>query len=110
VLSQSILYELEEVLQYPRVQKLYALTDAQIRRYIDVLAGVAEIVDLGRPIELPLADRDDWAILRTAIEGSVDVICSSDGGFHKELVITFCAQYGIRVLKPPQLLDFLSQP
>ena len=60
-------------------------------------------------MELPLADRDDWAILKTAIDGSVDIICSSDGGFHKDQVIAFCAQYELQVMKPAELLRYLKQ-
>ena len=69
VLSQSILYELEEVLHYPRIKNLYALTEDQIRRYVGLLVRVADIVDPGPPIELPPADRDDWPGLRTAVRG-----------------------------------------
>ena len=109
VLSQSILYELEEVLHYPRMKNLYRLTDAQIRRYVDLLASIAELVDLGQPVDLPLTDRDDWPVLRTAIEGCVDVLCSNDGGFHKDIAIAFCAQFEIQVMKPAELLRYLKQ-
>lgn len=107
VLSQPILYELEEVLHYPRVRSLYGLTDENIARYLAFLIHVAELVDIGPPMELPLADRDDWAVLRTAIEGNVQILCSHDGGFHTPKNIAFCAQYEIRVLRPADLLRML---
>ena len=109
VLSQSILYEVEEVLSYPRIKNLYRLTEVQARRYVDFLTEVAEIVDLGPPVQLPLTDRDDWAVLRTAIQGSVDVLCSSDGGFHKAPVAAFCAQYDLQIKTPAELLNDLDQ-
>lgn len=108
VLSQPMLYELEEVLHYPRVQSLYALSAESIERYLAFLIRVSEIVDIGPPIELPLTDRDDWAVLRTAIEGNVQVVCSHDGGFHTMKVAAFCAQYEIRVVRPAELQKMLA--
>ena len=109
VLSQSILHELEEVLHYPRVKDLFTLTDGQIRLYVELLATTAELVDIGQPVLLPLTDGDDWPVLRTAIEGAADIICSNDGGFHKPPVIDFCFQYGLRIQKPGELLRSLKQ-
>ncbi|MFN7923467.1 MAG: putative toxin-antitoxin system toxin component, PIN family [Bryobacteraceae bacterium] len=108
VLSQSILYELEEVLYYPRMKQRYELTGEEIRAYVAFLAHVAELVDLGSLRHLPLTDVDDWVVLRTAIEGGVDILCSADGGFHKTRVVQFCAQYEILVLKPSTLLRRLA--
>jgi putative PIN family toxin of toxin-antitoxin system len=108
VLSQTIFYELEEVLQYPRIKSLYGLTESQSHRYVQMLEQVAELVDPGPLVELPLADRDDWPVLRTAIEGNADILCSNDGGFHKEAVIAFCAQYDLRIMRPAELLSLLS--
>lgn len=109
VASQSILYETEEVLHYPRIRTLYRLTHEQARRYIEFLTEVAEIVDIGPPVELPIADRDDWAVLRTAIQGSADVLCTIDAGFHKPPVLAFCSQYGLEVKTPVELLRYLEQ-
>lgn len=109
MLSQTILYELEEVLRYPRVRQLYGLTDAQIRAYLDTLTDVAELVNIGPPVEMPLTDRDDWAVLRTAIDGNSEVLCTNDGGFYKARVLAFCAQYSLQVMKPQDLLALLSR-
>ena len=110
VLSQTILYELEEVLRYPRIRQLYRLTDAQICAYVETLTDVAELVNIGRPVEIPLTDRDDWAVLRTAMDGNAEVLCTNDGGFYKAPVLAFCAQYSLRVMKPQDLLALLSRP
>lgn len=109
VLSQTMVYELEEVPRYPRIRDLYGLSESQNHRYVEMLERVAELVDLGAPIELPLADRDDWPVLRTAIEGNADILCSNDGGFHKEAVIAFCAQYDLRIMRPAGLLRLLNR-
>jgi len=98
ILSQSKLYELEEVLHYPRIQQLYGSTDSQCRDHINMLTNVAELVDWGPPLEMPLTDRDDWVVLRTAVEGNADYLCTSDGGFFKARVLSFCAPYEVKVI------------
>lgn len=110
ILSQSMLYELEEVLHYPRIQKLYRLTDDQCRSYLNMLTEVAELVDPGPPFAMPLADRDDWVVVRTAIEGNAEYLCSNDGGFFKPAVLAFCSLYELKVVKPADLLARLSNP
>lgn len=75
VLSQSMLYELEEVLRYPHVRRLTRLTEGQIAEYLGFLSEVAELVDIGPSIPFATPDADDWMVLRTAIhgEGNLDV-------------------------------------
>lgn len=107
ILSQAMLYELEEVLHYPRIQRLYGLTESQCRSYLNLLTEAAELVEPGPPIELPLADRDDWMVLSTAIEGNAEFLCSNDSGFFKAPVIAFCALYELRVIKPKELVALL---
>lgn len=92
-----------------RIRSLYGLTDLQIRQFIDSLAATAELVDIGPNVQLPLTDRDDWAVLRTAIEGNADVICTSDAGFHVDAVLAFCERYDLKVVKPSELLRQLSR-
>ena len=110
VLSQTMLYELEETLHYPRIRQLYRLTDAQIAAYLNTLTDVAELVTLGPPVEIPLTDRDDWMVLRTAIDGNADVLCTNDGGFYKAPALAFCAQYDLRVMRSQELLVLLVKP
>ncbi len=104
-----MVYELEEVLRYPRIINLYGLSESQNHQYVEMLERVADLVDLGAPMALPLADRDDWPVLRTAFEGNADILCSNDGGFHKEAAIAFCPQYDLRIMRPAELLCLLSQ-
>jgi len=108
VLSQSILHELEEVLHYPRIRGRYGLTDVQIGSYLAMLTEAAELVDLGPLIEIPLTDRDDWVVLRTSIDGNAEVLCTNDRGFYGARVLAFCAQYGLQVMRPRELLALLQ--
>jgi predicted nucleic acid-binding protein len=79
VLSQNLLYELEEVLRYAQIRRLTRLKEGQIAEYVGLVPEVAELVDIGPPIPFPTPDADDWTVLRTAIHGDVDVLCSLDG-------------------------------
>jgi putative PIN family toxin of toxin-antitoxin system len=105
-----MLYELEEVLHYPRIRRLYGLREDQIRSYLDLLVDVADLADLREPLEIPLADRDDWMVLRTAIEGNAEFLCSSDKGFFGPPVVSFCAIYDLRIVRPAELLLLLDKP
>ena len=58
---------------------------------------------------VPLTDRDDWMVLRTAIDGNADVLCTNDGGFYKVPAMAFYRRYAVRVLKPSALLEILNR-
>ena len=49
VLSQSMIYELEEVLGYPQVRKVTGLTDEEMASYVAYVVKLAKLVDLGKP-------------------------------------------------------------
>jgi uncharacterized protein len=110
VLSQTMLYELEEVLYYPRIQQLYGLTTDQVQSYVRMLIEVAELVAISPLVTITLADRDDWMVLRAAIDGNSEVLCTNDGGFYDAQIQAFCQQYGLRVMKPKDLLALLDRP
>ena len=107
VLSQNLLYELEEVLRYPQIRSLTRLTEAQIAEYVGFLSDVAELVDIGPPIPFPTPDADDWTVLRTAIHGDVDVLCSLDGHLRRYDLATVYEYYHINVMTDVELLRLL---
>jgi putative PIN family toxin of toxin-antitoxin system len=81
VLSAAILYELEEVMNDPRIRRLMQLTDGEVADYIGALCEMCTLVDIGTP--LPSSSQEiDWTIVTTAIAGEVDVICSCDRALH----------------------------
>src|SRR4051812_20498825 len=69
ILSQTMLYELEEVLEYPHIRALTKLTPAEVVVHIDYLARICTLVDLGSPRAFGIRDADDWPVIRTAISG-----------------------------------------
>lgn len=107
VLSQNLLYELEEVLRYPHVKRLTQLTEGQIAEYVGFLTEAAELVDVGPPIPFATPDADDWMVLRTAIHGDVDVLCSLDRHLWRDDLASIYEHYHFRVMTDLELLRLL---
>lgn len=65
IISPFILREVERVLRYPRMQRLYGMTDSDIQKYLDHLRSMADIYEPaeGRPIVL--SDPNDDPIVYT---------------------------------------------
>lgn len=107
VLSQNLLYELEEVLRYRHIKRLTRQTEGQIAEYVDFLSEVAELVDIGPPIPFATPDADDWTVLRTAIHGDVDVLCSLDGHLRRADLASVYEHYHFNVMTDVELLRLL---
>ena len=95
------------MLRYPRLQKLYSLTDDELYDYAQFLQEVSETVILGHPYHAPLRDPNDLNVMQTAEHGDADVLCSNDGDFHDSGIVAFCAARGIDVCHEAALLTRL---
>ena len=104
LLSNEIIVETTRVLRYPRLQRLYALTDDELYDYAQFLQDVSQIVVLGHSYFAPLRDPNDLDVMQTADRGDADVLCSNDGDFHDAAIIAFCAARGIDVCHEAALL------
>ena len=104
LLSNEIVVETTRVLRYPRLQKLYALTEDELYDYAQFLLRVCETVVLDHPYHAPLRDPNDLDVMQTAERGDADVLCSNDGDFHDARIIAFCAARGIDVRHEAALL------
>lgn len=104
VLSQEILYELAQVLRYPRIQKLYPLPEYRIYNYVGFLREVSEIVALNPLLNVPMRDAKDVAVVQTAMIGAADVICTRDQDFYDPSLERFLAKLGISVLDDIELM------
>jgi putative PIN family toxin of toxin-antitoxin system len=108
--SSFLLDELRRVLSYPRIQRVHGLTPQEIEQHVLDFEAVAEIVDV--PDLLPFhvrQDPDDDPIVAGAVYGRVDVLCTLDRHLHRPAVISFCAQFNIRVLTDVELLAELRE-
>lgn len=108
LLSNAIITETVKVLRYPRLQKLHALTDAQLYDYAQFLRDVSEMVSIGGAYHAPLRDANDLDVMQTAERGDADALCSNDGDFYEAGMIAFCAARGIEVCNENSLLARLT--
>ena len=108
LISSEIVAETIRVLRYPRLQKLYALTEDELYNYAQFLKDVGEIVVLDHPYYAPLRDPNDLDVMQTAERGEADILCSRDGDFHEAGIIAFCAARGIGVCHEAALLAHLT--
>jgi putative PIN family toxin of toxin-antitoxin system len=107
LLSNEIIVETTRVLRYPRLQKLYALTEDELYDYAQFLQQVCQRVVLDQPYHAPLRDPNDLNVMQTAERGDADVLCSNDGDFHEAGIIAFCSARGIAVCDEAALLPLL---
>ncbi len=107
VLSPFLLEETARVLNYPRIQALYALSPTEIEEHIDLLTAVAEIVDpvVGEPVVVK--DPYDDPVVYTAVAGRADVLCTRDRDFYDPRVVEFLRAHNMAVMSDLELLDLL---
>lgn len=104
IASDFLLNELARVLRYPRVQQIHGLDDASLDTFVQSLGEASLVVDAGQPAAPIATDADDDPIIRTAIEGQADVLCTWDRHFFAPPVVEHLAKAGIRVLRDTELL------
>jgi putative PIN family toxin of toxin-antitoxin system len=105
--SADILIDLARVLRYPRVQALFGLSEEQIYEYVQFLKEACKIVSINPNWNFPIRDASDAPILRTAVAGEADLICTLDADFYTAEVAAFCSTMGITVLDDLALLHRL---
>jgi putative PIN family toxin of toxin-antitoxin system len=109
VTSPFLLREVERALAYPRLQKLWRLSLADIQEHVQLLASISELVHpvIGAPVVL--TDPNDDPVVYTAVCGKADVICTLDRDLSEPDVIAFCRNRGISVLSDVELLRKLTR-
>ncbi|CAN5847930.1 hypothetical protein BH20GEM3_BH20GEM3_09150 [soil metagenome] len=105
VTSPPLLAELKSTLSYPRLRRKYPITDAQVDRLADALAGQGHLVagkaDVSRS---GIRDANDEIILACAVDGEADVIVSSDLD-----LLTLRSYREIPILNPREMLAHLEE-
>lgn len=109
ILSPYVLSEVARVLYYPRLQKLYSLTEHEIDRYLGMLRSMADIVDPADGPPVVLEDPEDDPIVYTAVAGEADILCTVDKHFYAPNVLDFCVRHRIRLMTDVQLLRLLRE-
>jgi putative PIN family toxin of toxin-antitoxin system len=105
IASNYLLDELRRVLEYPRVQRVHGLTPQEVEQYVLGIDVIAEVIDVPRPLQFQVRhDSDDDPIVAAAVYGRVDVLCTLDRHLRRPEVISYCAQFNIRILTDVELL------
>jgi putative PIN family toxin of toxin-antitoxin system len=105
VCSEFILAEVAKVLRYPRLRLYFGLTDAQIDRYVgDIRDASVTASEWSEPEPVPCRDPNDLPIIRAAIGGRVNVLCTNDKDLLTSELVGFLAAIGIATLND---IDFL---
>jgi len=107
IMSGILLQEVERVLSYPRVQKLWKMTHKEIAAYLQLLSSLSEMVQLPAGKRIVPSDPDDDAVINTAVAGQAQILCTLDTHFFDPTVLTYCTQHGIRILTDIQLLRLI---
>jgi putative PIN family toxin of toxin-antitoxin system len=105
--SADILIELARVLRYPIMQTLFGLSEEQIYQYIQFLKGACLVVPASQSRNFPIRDASDSPILRAAIAGDADIICTRDKDFYTTEITVLCGKMGITVLDDISLMHRL---
>jgi len=116
ITSPFILAELERVLSYPRLQRIWPLTRTEIADYIGAIEAFSELVvpkqGFNAVFEFDaaplLGDPDDNPILQTALLGRAEILCTLDQHFYKASVVQFCQNQGIKIQTDVELLTQLK--
>jgi hypothetical protein len=65
------------------------------------------VKDIGPPIPLATPDADDWIVLRIAIRGDVDVLCSLGAHLRRDDLASVYEHYHFNVMTDLELLRLL---
>jgi putative PIN family toxin of toxin-antitoxin system len=108
--AEFIIDELRRAFTYPRVRSRIPLMDEQIAAYVDDVRRNSVIVDpehahLSTPI--PCRDPDDVPVIKSAVAGHADVLCTLDNDIRRDVVASWCLQLGIHILTDVELLHVL---
>ena len=110
LVSDFILEEVDRVLRYPRLQSRWGMSDGEIREFVADLRENGELVTLDNDESIgpTLSDPDDHWIVRMAVEGRADVLCTLDRHLRTREVREYCKPRGITILTDVELLDRLQ--
>ena len=93
-----------KVLRYPEIQTLYGLEEADLLDYTQFLQSISHVVILDPQYRAPLRDPNDLNVLQTAERGEADILCTQDGDFYDQTILSYCAARGIEICDESTLL------
>jgi putative PIN family toxin of toxin-antitoxin system len=111
VTSKELLDDVQDSLNYPRLQRIHGLDDVGIDQAVRDLYARSLCIGIPAHPLIPKVsrDRDDDLVIATAVHGRADVLCTRDNDILDPPVVRYCASHGINVLTDVGLLARLRQ-
>ena len=78
LVSDSIINEVGRVLRYPRIAKRHKQDEKTIRRFLELLASEAVVVEPAEVLDIVKEDESDNRYLECAIEGKAHYVITGD--------------------------------
>lgn len=108
IISEALVEELTEVLSRPRIRNKYEITEEDVKELLTLIEERTDNVFLAGYIDI-CRDKDDNAVIETAINGRADYIESRDDDlkFDKD-VSEYLFQHGIAAFSLSRFLSLIN--
>jgi len=103
-LSQEIIEEFSEVLNYKEIQEKIKNKNLEMKRTVEEIITLSSMVIPKRKVDLVKSDSDDNKIIECALEGRVDYIITNDAH-----LLDLKEVEGIKILKPADFLKIVEK-
>jgi len=108
VISMSLLKEILNVLQRPRIQKKYKYSAEEIKTYLDLIFQRAEKIEPAGNINLCRDTRDN-IVLETALSGQAKYLVTRDDDIKRDPdLIQAMSKSGIEVITVSRFLEVIT--
>jgi putative PIN family toxin of toxin-antitoxin system len=104
LLSGEVFTELEHVIQYPKLRKLYAYTDAQVERFLKGLRRVALWTEASDTLAVVSDDESDNRFIELAVAGGARYIITGD----KQHLLKIRRYHSIEIVSPTEFLALIK--
>lgn len=109
VISELMLEELADVLNRPRIKSKYGISENDIKELLILIEERSEHVLLSGDINI-CRDKDDNAVIETAIMGQADFLVTRDDDIKfDKAVSSFLKKYGVSVISIAKFLAHISK-
>jgi len=103
ILSEEIMNELVEVLEYEEVKKKVREKGLMMRRSVEKILSVSQIIKPNERIYAVKEDPDDDKFLECAVEGDAEYLVSRD-----KHLLKLKKYKGIEIIKPEEFLRIIN--
>ena len=109
VISELMLEELADVLNRPRIKSKYGISENDIKELLILIEERSEPVLLSGDINI-CRDKDDNAVIETAITGQADFLVTRDDDIKfDKAVSSFLKKHGVSVISIAKFLAHISK-